>query len=83
MAVIATFTATTPAPDGTGSGINNLCTIVFSDTVTGYTETKVYAFPATNTALANKAIVQTDLNARKTQVASATNLATFVGTVLT
>ena len=83
MPVIATFTATTPSPDGTGSGIVNLCTIVFSDVTTNYSETKVYAFPATNTVAANRAVVQADLNARKVQIASATNLASFVGTVLT
>ena len=83
MPVIATFTATVPAPDGTGGGIVNLCTIVFSDVTTGYSETKVYAFPATNTVAANRAVVQADLNARKAQVAAATTLASFVGTVLT
>jgi hypothetical protein len=83
MAVTATIQAIGLAPDGTGSGINNTCTVVFNDPVSGYIQTKTYAFPSTNTIIQDKSIIQADLNTLKAAVAAAANLQSYVGTVLT
>lgn len=80
---IATIESITLSPDGTGSGINYQCNVLFSDVTTGYTQTKIYSFPASATILADKAVIQADLNAIKTAVASVANLQSLVGSVLT
>lgn len=80
---IATITAIGLAPDGTGLGINNTCTVLFSDVTTGYSQTKTYAFPATQSIITDKAAIQADLNTLKTAVAASVNLQSYVGTVLT
>jgi hypothetical protein len=83
MTCIATIQTIGVAPDGTGTGVNNTCTVVFSDDVTGYTQTKVYAFPSTSTIQADRAIIQADLNTLKALLASSVNLQQYVGAVLT
>jgi hypothetical protein len=80
---IATIQSITLSPDGSGSGINYQCTVVFSDVTTGYSQTKTYAFPSTAAIAADRAAIQADLNAIKAAVAAAGNITGFVGTVLT
>lgn len=80
---IATITQITLSPDGSGTGINYQCTVVFSDVTTGYSQTKTYAFPSTAAILADKAVIQADLNAIKVAVAASGSVTGFVGTVLT
>lgn len=80
---IATIQSITPSPDQTGSGVQYLCTVLFSDVTSGYSQTKTYAFATNSTVLANKAIIQADLNVIKAAIAGATNLQSAVGTVLT
>lgn len=80
---IATITAIGLAPDGTGTGVNNTCTVVFSDVTTGYNQTKTYAFPSNQTIALDKAAIQADLNLIKTAVAASQSLQSYVGTVLT
>lgn len=79
---IATIESIELSPDGTGSGVNYQCTVLFSDVTSGYTQTKVYAFPNTATLAADRATIQADLNLIKTAIAGAGNLQNLVGTVL-
>lgn len=83
MAATATIESITLGPDGIGSGINYLVCVLFNDPVSGFTQTKSYAFSSTSTILADKAVIQADLNAIKTAIAAASSLQQYVGTVLT
>lgn len=80
---IATVQSITVAPDGTGDGVVYLCTVLFSDVTTNYSQTKTYAFATNSTINADKAVVQADLNAIKAGIAGATALQALVGQVLT
>lgn len=83
MACTATIESITFGPDGTGSGVNYLATVLFNDPVSGFTQTKNYAFSSTSTILADKAVIQADLNSIKTAIAAASSLQQYVGVVLT
>lgn len=80
---IATIQSITPSPDGSGSGVVYLCTVQFSDVISGYSQIKTYAFATNSTILVDKAVIQADLTAIKAGIAGATALQSLVGTVLT
>lgn len=83
MACTATIESINLAPDGTGSGINYCVVVLFNDSVSGFTQTKTYAFSTTSTIGADKAVIQADLNGFKTLIAAASSLQQYVGTVFT
>lgn len=83
MACTATVQSITLSPDGTGTGINYCCVVLFNDPVSGFTQTKAYVFPSTSTIISDKAVIQGDLNNFKTLIAAASSLQQYVGTVLT
>lgn len=83
MAATATIESITLQPDGSGSGVNYLVEVLFSDPVSGFTQEKSYAFPSNATISADKAVIQADLNAIKSAITAASSLQQYVGTVLT
>lgn len=83
MACTATIQSIQLSPDGTGNGVNYLVCVLFNDITSGYTQGKNYSFAGNSSILADKAVIQADLNTIKSAIASASALQTFVGTVLT
>jgi hypothetical protein len=82
MACTATISSIDLIPDGTGTGINYGIIVLFNDTVSGFTQTKNYSFPVTETIAAARATIQSDLNGFKTLIAEASSLQQYIGTVL-
>jgi len=82
MACTATIQSITLQPDGTGNGVNYLVGVLFNDPTSGYTQEKNYTFAYNSTINADKAVIQTDLNAIKTAISSASALQQYIGTVL-
>lgn len=83
MACTATIQSITLSPDGSGNGINYQVGVLFNDLTNGYIQNKTYSFNSTAAILADKAVIQADLNTIKAAINSVTNLQSLVGTVLT
>lgn len=83
MAFTATLSTITPQADGTGVGINWLVTVTFADSATGFSSIKTYSFPMGTTQAAAQAAITADGNNLKGALASASTLASKVGTILT
>lgn len=83
MACTATIESIELMPDGTGTGINYCCVVLFNDPISGFTQTKTYSFPNSSAIITDKNAIQSDLNGFKTLIAAASSLQQYVGTVLT
>jgi hypothetical protein len=83
MACTATIEVIQLQGDGTGTGMNFGVSVLFNDPVSGFTQTKNYTFPISETIAAAKAVIQADLNGFKTLIAEAQSLQQYVGTTLT
>jgi hypothetical protein len=83
MACTATIESIILSPDGSGNGINYSVGVLFNDPISGFTQTRIYSFASNSTIVADKAIIQADLNTIKTAIAAASSLQQYVGTVLT
>lgn len=83
MAFLATINTITAADDGSGApGINFIVAVTFADSVSGFTTTKTYSFPSNTTQAAAVATITADGTSYKTKIATLSNLAGKVGSVI-
>jgi len=83
MAFKATLTNITPQSDGTGIGVIEQVTVMFTDDATGFTSTKMYNFPVDTTIASARNTIQADGSAIKAALATIGNLQSLIGTVIT
>lgn len=83
MACTATIQSIILCSDGSDSGINYQVRVLFNDPTSGYAQSKVYTFSGSATILADKAVIQADLNTIKVAINTVVNLQSLVGTTLT
>lgn len=83
MSVKATINTITPSPDGTGTGVNWLVDVTFTDTNSTFTQEKTYSFPMGTTQAQGAAAITADATTLKAALATASTLASKVGTVIT
>jgi hypothetical protein len=82
MAFTATINAITPSDNGSG-GIQFTVQVTFADSVSGWSTTKIYAFPITTTQTAAVNQITADGTAYKATLGTISTLQSKVGTVIT
>lgn len=83
MSFTATINSIEPTPDGTGSGVTMLVSVTFADSVSGFTYTRNYNFPTSETVSAGKSVIQGDGEVMKSQLSQIGALQSAVGSVIT
>lgn len=82
MAFTAMISSINPTTDG-NSGVAFRVSVAFADSASGFSVCKDYIFPIGTTQASATSTITTDGNALKSGLASISNLASKVGTVIT